>query len=222
MRLRVLKKNMKLFNEIDEIYEKGIVPTSDGQFKCSVCGKIYKTQKNADKHIAKQNCHSYSSVFKGNQIEYKFFSVYNFLAGVEGETGYSFNRFRKSGRYTQIAKLYVFCSRNRLNDIEDYLVYILETYSLPNAYYSLVMGQKESVLVEYRNWLRRNVSNGDSYKFYNEYKEQLEDTSFVLRSLERGDIHYEFLFDKIDFDGFVEILSDIEKDRLESFLRTVV
>jgi hypothetical protein len=103
-------------------------------------------------------------------------------------------------------------------DQGDYLSYVLESTYWKTVNMGVLNALKDSSLKEYRSRRVKNSGKNDE-KFFNTNKIRLvTDTTFVLRSLERGDISYEYLFDKIGVDTFLNKLNNVEIERLERLL----
>lgn len=208
------------YNSFEKIYSKGII-YNDDNIECSVCGKTYKTEANAKKHFEQMNCHTYKNIFDGTEAENMMYEIFVSLLAIENKRCISRAKFPKSKLYTPIAKFMLFCNKHKIQDHGDYLSYVLGNTYWKHLNVGLHNAVKDSVLKDYRKYKIKNF-NKNSEKFFNTNKEQIEqDTSFVLRSLERGDISYEYLFSVIDFDEFVNMLSGIEIERLERFLVNV-
>jgi len=220
---------VKHFNEIDKIYREGLIYNSNG-ITCSVCNKVYKTKNNtiAKGHIDKRNCHSYYDVFKKTNTEEILYDIYVRLCAAQYQKFgkkiliLSFIKFRNTQKYNQAAKLYMFCFDNKIRDILDYVDYVVDNtrWMYDNQFIS--NGMKDSVLIKYRKTKRTVFDKVLDEKFYNEYHDRLfVDTSFLLRSLERGDISYKYLFEKNPFDNVIDKMNPTEKYRLEKFLLEV-
>lgn len=209
------------FNSIEQIYSKGIIENDD-TFECSVCGKTYKRESSAIKHFEAMNCHSYRNIFDGTEAENNMYNLFVSLLAIEGKRCISRAKFQKSKLYTPIAKFMLFCHKHKIQDQGDYLTYVLENTYWKTVGMGLSNAIKDSSLKEYRKH-KVKFFNQHSEKFFNMNKERiLTDTSFVLRSLERGDISHEYLFKQIDFDEFINMLSGVEIERLERYLIGVV
>lgn len=206
-----------LYNSLDKIYKNGITEEA-GEFICTVCGKKYKRESTANNHIEKMNCHTMKNIFQDTKAEGVMYDIFISLLAIEGKRCLSMKKFRTSKLYTPIAKFMLFCNTHKIQNQYEYLTFVLE-----NTYWKFINAGvnntlKESSLVEYRLYKVKN-ENEYSEKFYNSNSERLHtDTSFVLRSLERGDISYSYLFTCMDFDKFVDRLSGTEIERLEQIL----
>lgn len=205
------------YNSLEKIYENGLIYNKDN-IECSVCGKKYKRESTALKHFEKANCHTLQNVFKDTEAENVMYDIFISLLAIEGKRCVSRVKFSKSRLYNPIAKFMLFCNTNKVMNHGDYLSYVLENTYWNHVSTGIGNALKDSVLKEYREHKKRNL-NVDNEKFYNSNKIRLvTDTTFVLRSLERGDISHDYLFDKIGFDTFVNKLNSIEIERLEKFL----
>lgn len=213
---------MNLFKEIEQIYKDGI-QYIDGKYVCPVCKKEYVRETSAQKHYDKQTCFSYRNLFEGSIVETKFFSIYKFITGLENKRGYGFRKFKQSRYYTDIAKFYIFCLNNNIDNHDQYLEYVMLNSYCKTPLKCLYAAQRESTKQQYIEWCRLLNEENRNESFFESYKKYLgEDTEFTLRSLERGDIHCEYLFDRIDFDVFVSKLTKPETIRLEHFLNSMM
>jgi len=209
---------IRLFNDIDDIYSNGIQKLG-GEYNCSVCGKSYKRRENAERHILQQNCHTYKNLFKGLPVEEYLYDIYRILSSIEEKKGYNKAKFIKSQYYTHIAKFYVFCFNSNIRDITGYLEYVLGNTQWSNVYIGLNNGRRKSVLQKYIKDKPKNINRDDSEKFYQQYEIPLRsNTTFALRSLEKGDISLDCLFSHIEKDNFISELNEVEIHRFTSFL----
>lgn len=218
-------RTMRLFNDVEQIYQKGIVSpaySSSGKYQCSVCEKFFSTETGAARHFAKQACYTIRNVFEGTITENQLYEIYKNLAKVAGDYCLSRVRFRSSRFYSITGKFFLYCYNNKVGDIGGYLEYLIMKEGGDNYFHILSLGQRDSVLRRYR--LRR-VKNPDLeavQAFLRENEERVySDPSFTLRSLERGDLTLSELEGRIDWDEFMNSLSDAETTRLELFLNTI-
>ena len=212
---------MKLYNDIDEIYKNGFIERDD-LFICSVCKREYKRRSSVVKHMSHTKCHSYRQIFEGSPVEQKLFSLYKTTCAIENKQGYTFRKFKKSSFYTKFAKWYMFCLNNNIKNINNFYEYALSKIKTDMVMKALEFSMKESFLKEYLYTCRRGTDIIRSERFFNMFEGYIkENTSFVLRSLEKGDIDVVTLFEKIDPDIFINNLSDQERSRFESFLKSI-
>lgn len=216
-------KALKVFNDIEDIYKEGIVEL-EGIFKCSVCDKEFKTQTRANTHIENKSCHTHQQVFKGTVTEEAINKLYMLsLSLVDKNCRYNKN-FIDSRNFNRVAEFYVFCLNNEVTDQHDYLAFVSTLSSNKGDWSHLKLfttATKQTTLKRYFETRRIVVSREDSSRFYDMNQELLTDSIFTLRALEKGDISYKFLFEKMDFDSFIATLTPIEVDRLSEFLTTV-
>jgi hypothetical protein len=205
------------YNSFEQIYSKGLVHHND-TIECSVCGKTYKRESTATTHFNKQNCHTYRNVFENTEAENTMYQIFVSLLAIEGKRCVSRSKFEKSRLYSPIARFMLHCNKNKIMDQGDYLSYVLESTYWKTVNMGVLNALKDSSLKEYRSRRVKNSGKNDE-KFFNTNKIRLvTDTTFVLRSLERGDISYEYLFDKIGVDTFLNKLNNVEIERLERLL----
>lgn len=213
---------MKLFNSLDEIYS-GSIRLTDKGYECPVCGGLYKTAGGAERHYTKQSCHGYKNIFQDTQAESVLLDIFDKLMQVYGRgRKYTVTSLRKSKQYNSIARFYLFCYNNRIPKPSDYLMYVLSVTKWHSPFNGLSYAQKESMLVEFRKAKRVVYDDSASETFWEANKDDiLSDNNFLFRSLEKGEIHFEYLFNQIDFDGFADSLTPPEVERLETFLESV-
>jgi len=218
---------MKLLNDLDEIYGDGVVIEGDGPYHCPVCGKKYVRDSSLTNHYNSRICHSYRDVFKNTitedallNIYMNIVAIYNITSGGHGGR-VSMNSFRKSRYYNMVAKFYMFCYINNIRDQIDYLQFLFEKIKFNNTFQVLNVGIRESTLINYMTTRRLDRTDDACDAFYYANRELLGDnTSFTIRSLERGDIRYDYLFRKIDADKFFGKLTKTEANNLGAFLET--
>lgn len=232
--------NIKPTNDIDSLYDNGLIYNDDGTFSCPVCHKTYKREKSAIAHLNERECYSLLDMFKGTTNEMKGYSLYKDLVTlINPKSRLSINTFRKSNFYNGVMRLISFASvyeiGERLNEYIEWLV-LYKNFSNMNGILSNAI--KESFLLEFRVFLQcfgDTLINSD--KFYSRYREDLlEDQNFFIRSLEKGHIWFGYFYDVDDFDieeyydgldieykiRFDDLLSKVEKysKQLESTIKS--
>ena len=216
-----------LFNNVERLYGQPVLSDNE-KWYCPVCQKGYKQKKSLENHINKRNCHSYVDLFHDTVSERYMYDVYKEMiednmippskGGVKG--------FRKSKYYKPIANLLIYWSRNNC-DMDMLAMYVLyfnrknhfnHTITLLNSIAS------DGFLREFRGYLMKNEHLIDSESFFNNYKERLQsDTTFMLRSLERGDIGLSYLLDDMreGMDAHLESMTNAELRRYSNILEKV-
>lgn len=209
------------FNSLEEIYKNGIL--RDGEYYvCSVCNKKYKKKSNIDEHFDAQDCFKYYHVFKNTPTEERFYRWYLLSAALAGTRGYTLPKFRTTPQYTGIVNFYNFCIAQRICDMTDYFKFIIHEFKYEPLNSALIHGTTDLMFKRYRRNIGKYVDDDRSQKFMEQNKKQLKkDTTFALRSLEKGEVSYLTLFEELDFDVFVSQLSEIEHERFEKFLESV-
>ena len=208
----------QLFNDLDDIYNTE--PTyHNGHFVCPVCDKKYKKQKTSITHYGRRDCHKLRHVFAGTPVDDLIFKLYQKYNALSGNIGYSKIKFRKSQFYTPIAKTYMFCYENNVN-MEDYFDYTIHEHRYESLAVALSYTRTESSLRKFRKEVAHEYTNTDKdEKFYNENRQTIvNNTSFTLRAIERGDISVNFLFKNLDFDEFVDSLATPQYTRFKAVL----
>lgn len=210
-----------VFNEIGHLYELGI-QENNGLYVCPVCSKRYKRLSMANKHLEKMNCHSYEQLFKNTSSEEKMYDIYINIQAIENNPVVGVRKFRKNRYYATIGRLVSFLYFNKIEYHYDYIQWVLENKPWKHIMGALSICCEESVLREYRKHKQKNITREESERFYGRYSSMLVDEpSFALRALERGEIGYNHLFEWIDADTFIKALTGAEKKRLEIFLKGV-
>lgn len=213
---------IRLFNDIDQIYQSGIIypdSSQNGKHQCSVCGKDFTTEKRALTHYNKRSCFKVQDIFKGTVSEDCLYEIYDELTVVTGGYRLSKARFGTSRYYPTTGKFYLYCYNNSIVDIFDYLNYIINREGSTTYFQILSLGQKDSVLKRYRKKLARSPNKESVEAFLRANEERVySDPSFTIRSLERGDLSVSILEEKIDIDRFIDSLTDMEAERLSLFL----
>ncbi|MBT8449362.1 MAG: hypothetical protein KJO69_06710 [Gammaproteobacteria bacterium] len=198
---------MQLFNDLDDLYKGGLLHIED-KIICSVCGKEYTQEHYAIKHIENQSCHTMKQIFGNKAPEKLFYKLYKKFSSLENVRHvFTFVKFRRTSMYDMIAKFYVFCLQNNVQNIEDYFDYLIHEYRYKTLATCMVIGKKESTLREFRETSHQYLDDDDNEKFFEANEKRLRhDESFAIRSMERGDITYTYLFTKMDGDEFIEQL----------------
>jgi hypothetical protein len=208
---------MKSPKTLDEIYSGDLVE-KDGIYICPVCKKEYKRECAAIKHFESRVCFQYKDIYSGTIMEQEFYKMHKKFSAIEGHRGLSIQRFRNSRYYTSIAKLYVFCSNNNIN-FADYFDYLIHEFRFDPLNSLVAKGCKESQLRLFREEAQEYTNEHKDERFYNANVEWLgEDSTRTLRALERGDISINYLFNKVDYDEFLDKLSRIQFTRLEKII----
>lgn len=215
---------MKLFNGIDEIYQQELITLPDGRFECPVCGRTYKRQGAAQDHLLKQDCHSYRNIFYDTNAEPVLLNIYTHLLSINrGSRKPTMRQLRACKQYNQIARFYLFCYQHQLPRPLDYLMYVLENTRWKTPYVGLSYAIKESMLTGFQEAKKEYCDDAANEDFWTRHEDQIQnDNNFVLRALEKGEIHISYLFSKLDVDAFFDRLSIFEQERLDRFLSTVV
>lgn len=221
---------MKHFNDMDDIYKDDLI-FHEKIIQCSVCEKEYKRKNDrlAKEHIAKRECHSYYQVFKGTNTEEVLYDIYLRLAAALYQQQQikvriiSHKKFTNSIKYNQAGKFYMFCYNNKIQDIMGYLDYVIDNTYWKFENQIVTNAIKESVLVDHRKDRMKKSNEELDEKFYNQHEDRLSsDIDFLLRSFERADINPEYYFNQVSFDDTMVKMSDIEKSRLEKFLKGMI
>jgi hypothetical protein len=215
-------------NDVEKLYENGLISHSDGTFECPVCHKVYKRKSNAIAHLNKQDCYSLLDIFKNTANETRGLSLYKTLvSAVNPQARTSLNVFRKSRYYNPVMRYISFSAIHELGKLsEDYLDWLIQYKNFSNVNALLSNATKESFLREFRLFLQ---SHGDimidSKTFIERYKQDLiDDQNFFIRSLEKGHLWIGYLtpdifpiddvYESLDLDykfRFEKILEEIEK-----------
>lgn len=208
-----------LYNEIDEIYAQPILDAPNGDYMCPVCKRTYKDKQRVVEHMAHRDCHSYSQIFKGTRVETQIFKIHKEISEFKGLRGYTLANFRKTGMYTVLAKLYVFCTNNKLV-FREYVDYLISTAPKKmGAAKALHLGLLESTLNEFMRVRRfcRESELCDQFFMRNETRLK-KDPARMLRAIERGDISVDYFVEHVDVDAFESQLSEPQVDFLVSLL----
>ena len=211
----------KIFNDLSEIYDRTIIE-NDGSFICPICNKKAKRRETIEKHLFIKNCHNYRDIFMDTESEKIIYKLYKTLLSIFNNRvrGATLGEFRKHSYYTILAKVFIFCFSNKI-PLPLYVNYCLERFlhKVDNPFIAISMGNKETELKDFMVWRRTNGDAEESIKFLNKYHHQLlQDTTFSLRVLERGDIDITTFFENIEFDSFISKLSEPQKVYLEMIL----
>lgn len=202
---------VKTINDIEDVYNQDIIE-ENGKFVCPVCSKSYKRKSSAEKHLAKEDCLSLLDMFKNTTTEIKAYTHYKFLVGsVNPNATVSLQIFKKSPAYNGCIRLTLFLMYHEmLNLFETYVQWLVEFKRSQTIHAILSVGVKESVLADFRVFLHIYPQFIDNDKFYRSYREDLiEDSEFLVRSLEKAKISMKYLLSQEDF-PFEEVMQKME------------
>jgi ribosomal protein L37AE/L43A len=219
---------MKVYNEIEKIYEGKEVIEKDGRFHCPVCKKSYAKRERTQKHLNEWSCHSYKQVFEGTQSEELFYELYkaaktsNRIMRKLQDVPVSPKEFKKHTKsYNLIAKFYTFCLGNNIKDPIDYFTYVVVDGHWKDAFVVFHIAQVQFWLNSYFKHRRENVNEKTSELFWNQYQDELKtNTQFLIRALERGEIRWDYLFERIKIQDL--FLTDAEKEQIVGVLNEFV
>ncbi|MBG24083.1 MAG: hypothetical protein CMF22_11610 [Idiomarinaceae bacterium] len=190
-------KNLNEFKEISEIFEgKELIHHSDTDFECPVCGKHYKTEKGAIKHLSSRSCAKKQDIFGGSMYESNAFIMYtNIVHDMKPNARVTIKTFRKSPMYGLVIDFVLSTSLFEIKDRGLYFSYLRDIRDLhPNS--ALKAGTEETNAREFRTFLQVYPKYVDSAKFFGQYGDDLiEDDEFLVRSIEKSDITLRWLMD---------------------------
>ena len=150
---------LESIREVSDLYEgsEGIVQDPDGVFRCSVCGKKYKTRAGAKKHWEARDCWNVQDITRGTILEVRAYDLYlrvvkAFSPDDRRGASMPLASFRKNrGCYTNAAKTILFCDLNHVHDINEYLSWIFCTRDNIKTIWDLFGAAREQwILAEYR------------------------------------------------------------------------
>lgn len=210
-------------NDLSSIYKDVIIEEDDG-WSCNVCGKKVKRKSTIEKHVSKMDCFKMYHVFKNTIGETCLMKMHHICSSHDKTKSVSrMSVFRRTRMYSTLAKFYLFCLEHNIKNPIEYLRFIVfhlfpDDYTM--SYKKLSLGQKKQYLSEFKK--TRKPSLHECRMFYEMNKSHFDDSNFVIRSMEVGEILPEYVFSHVisDFDDFVNSLSDIQKDRLLSIIES--
>lgn len=214
---------MKWINDIEPIYSRGI-EERNGLYVCTVCGKKYKQSKRANTHIEKRNCHSYYQLLKNTLTEELMYKLYTSILNELNNKSYvSLDLFRKKKNiYNALARYVTYTQRHSLtNDhVINYFLYVYFNKA-SNITQASNYAANTNILKEFREFMIKNPELINSEEFFDKNKDKmLNDTSFVVRSIERGEVSVFFVIENLG-DEFIEGLSTFEEKRVQDTLSIV-
>lgn len=209
--------NMKTVNDVDKLYKKPIKKLKNGIFLCPVCEKDFQTERGAEIHKEKKECHTLKHLVEGTIHEGKGFGLYQEIVGsINPKARVTLATFRKSTFYKPMMRFILFCVLHQVFDIRQYVDWLNQIKKIENLPKLLSVGTEEPILREFRDFAQL-FELMDSQKFFDKYKEKLEeDDDFFIRSIEKGLISLSWLsrLESYDIDSRVERLPIDYKNRL--------
>ena len=218
--------NIKPTNDIDKLYDSGLIENDDGTFSCPVCNKVYKRRKSAEEHLESRDCFSLLDMFKDTANEMKGYGLYKgLILSANPKARTTINTFRKSKYYNSVMRYVSFAGIHELKErTSEYLDWLIEFKNFSNINGLLSNAIKESFLREFRLFLQKHGHIMiDSAKFYDRYNEDLsEDSHFFIRSIEKGHIWIGY-FGEVDFDidGVYDSLPADYQIRFDKILKEI-
>lgn len=203
---------VKTMNDIDAMYDAGMKKLNNGLLLCPVCGKSYKCQIAANKHIAARDCHSMKDLVKGTVHEVKGYAMYQLLvSNLNPSARITLTTFQKSPMYNPVMKFTMFCSLHAVFDCNVYLSWLNEIKKFVHVNQILKEGIREDNLREFRLFAQK-YNLIPSEKIYNAYREDLlTDDEYLVRCIEKAQIGLNFLARQEDF-PFEERLAALPVD----------
>lgn len=204
---------MKKFNTLDEVYKNGYrTNAKTGAHTCTVCGKTLKTESKMESHVNTRLCHDYKDIFMGTVTEADMFKIFQCVSQAPQ---HSKAGFRKNRWYNIIARFWLFCYNNRIQDKYDYMMFVLKQVKYKHLTQGVQLACKQEYVSKWFKHRMINLSEDESETFWDHNKTILcDDIDYCLRSLERGDITIEVLFSHLDTDDFIDRLTPPQYHRL--------
>lgn len=212
---------IKQMNEVQDIYKgKSLIKTEEG-FQCPVCGKSYKQEKRAIKHLEEQNCFNAVDIFSGTDRERVAYDLYKeIIQSISSKSRVSYPIFRKSPTYKAVIQFSLFCTINEVRDIRLYYAFIRDWYGFRHMSGILKKGVNESTLKEYREWLYVNPEYINSERFLEVHDDflHIHDPNHFIRSIEKAHVSLSYIIKKtkLPLDYFLERLPILYRDRLQA------
>lgn len=190
------------FNDLSHLFEQG--PTADFtkmEFECPVCEKKYNTRAGVEKHMKKQECAPAVKMFSNTLTEDLALAFFKETVGeYSPKQVTTVKALRKSKSYKPLMRFILHCMNNKT---DPYMFFWWITNEKKPKYYiqALSLGMKDSILVQFRNFLVKNQHLIESEQFFDQNRnELLKDDWMLIRSLERGDIGLNFCIDNEEID----------------------
>lgn len=203
-------------NDLDEIYNQDIIRNVEGDLICPVCRKAYQTMDGVQKHMDKRDCYSYRDAFEDSPVEDLLVKIANTVYNRKTtKTGLR----NKKKQYSDVAQFFVFCRKNRLDDVEAYAMFLKLSYDKRSPGHILSVGRKNKTLKKYRQFLNESPDELiDGESFYEQHKDRLHESfEFCVRSMERGELDYKTVRRHDLFD--TRKLNTVERNRLKQATR---
>ncbi len=203
------------YNDVSHMYQEPAKELKNGKFQCPVCGAEYATRSGVFKHMQKQDCAPASLMFEGTITEDVAHSLFCDTVGhYSKHQRKSLSSFRKSKHYRGVLQATLHCMNNKIDSV--LFMEWIRMSKKPRYYNHLMsLAVKDSTLVDFRNHLIKNEELIDSSYFFERNEEQiLKSDSFLIRSLQRGDIGLDYCMNHKDIDLMSRIDGMCEANRI--------
>jgi hypothetical protein len=216
---------LKTMNDVNALYDAGMTKLKNGLLLCPVCGKTYKTEAPAKKHIEARSCHRMQDIIKDTMHEAKAYGMYKILiSSLQPNARVTLNSFRKSPMYSPVARFTMYCSLHEVFSCDTYMAWLNEIKGIQNVNVLLQQALLDENLREFRIFAHVHDLIPSEH-FYQAYRDDLiSDDEFFIRSLERAKVGVRFILKQDDF-PFEERCAKLPLDyamRLERLLEEVL
>lgn len=208
--------DLQIIKEIAPLYKQPMIETKDG-FQCPVCKKVLKTENGMAKHMAKQDCYSFSAIFGGTRIEDDAWE----LMRAAGVRFMSRKAFRASKVYSSAVRFVIYCNKNKVDQIGAFYSWIETTLKTDKVNFVLSRIKNDDALLKFRVFLLKNPSLIDETFAKKHHSDLIEDPNFFIRSLEKAQISFETIFKSDELSEFASNLQGDYAIRMEALYEKV-
>lgn len=194
---------LTLINDLDYLF--GQIDTDT--LTCPFCDKEYVNKKSFDKHIEKARETGYACVkplylFEDTATEEYGLQYYIDLMNMfyKKPVRVTTQSFRSSKIYTSMCEYVLFTMDKHLGSLE-YMRFVFRQFKVTPKAPAVILkkAKEERTLADYFKFRRHHQDWIRSDEFFERHKDNLEaDDRFLMKSLRRGDIAFEFCFDKLN------------------------
>lgn len=218
---------VKTINSIEEIYKGKEIVRIRGEFICPVCNKSYKRLKNAENHLAEQECYDIKSMIVNTEREKMANKLFVSIMGeLSPRAKTSLFYFRKNKLYAPIGKFSLFCSLYDVKDPELYFAWMRDVVGFKHVNAILSHGIEHENLSKYRMWLREHPEFIDNERYIAKNEAFLDpespeyDAHFLIRSLEKSHLSIIYYMQFYGLTGNTVKTYNLEQfSRIQPFLK---
>lgn len=203
LNMDVVKRVYSTYEDrVDEIYKRDIYDSPEGDFICPVCMSKFDKKSDCQEHLKEQKCLKMSRLFEDTKIEnyvYLCFkeTISHFKTSCINKINTkSLQYFRNSFLSDYFFVLYFAVESHKVN-LDEFLEYIILNVGEYLYPYHLSGYADNSNIIRFKVWRRNNRNENKLKRFIINNRNKLKDPDFILKSLETGNLTYDYIEKKV-------------------------